>query len=423
VVRHPGRGGFRYDTSLQSFTTDDGLTSNGVMCVVEDRAGELWFGTWEGVCRFDGEQFIPFEPLAGKNVWSMLEDRYGMLWFGAMDQEEKSCVGRYDGRDFTAWGGKDGLAHYLVTCMAEDRDGRVWFGTDKGVDGYASEKFTPLDVAAQPLEHVKALLVDRQGYLWLGHALDTNKICRFDGRRLEVIAQGDNEVGLGVWTILEDRQGRIWFGTLGQGVYCHDGTHLTRFSTAAGLSHDWVHAILEDRHGTLWFGTFGGGVSLFDGQVFQTLSQRDGLPHDTVQSLIEDRHGAIWIGTEGVVARYRPQTLPPKVGVLSGGKQDFIGVSPPVQQAQTQLQQVATTDWNVLIRGETGTGKGMAARSLNQISPRRDHALIEINCSAIPEGLVESELFGHERGAFTGAVSRQLGKVELLPAARSFWTK
>jgi transcriptional regulator with GAF, ATPase, and Fis domain len=97
----------------------------------------------------------------------------------------------------------------------------------------------------------------------------------------------------------------------------------------------------------------------------------------------------------------------------TGQASEFVGESAALRQAQAHLAQVATTEETVLILGETGTGKGLAARNVHKLSKRNTGPFIQINCGAIPEGLVESELFGHEKGAFTGATHRKLGKVEL----------
>ena len=91
----------------------------------------------------------------------------------------------------------------------------------------------------------------------------------------------------------------------------------------------------------------------------------------------------------------------------------LIGGSPALQQVRQRIAQVAGTDATVLITGETGTGKEVVARALHQASPRHSRALVKINCAALPAQLIESELFGHEKGAFTGAVERRIGKFEL----------
>jgi hypothetical protein len=93
---------------------------------------------------------------------------------------------------------------------------------------------------------------------------------------------------------------------------------------------------------------------------------------------------------------------------------DFVGDSTALRHTRTQLAQVAPARETVLILGETGTGKGLAARAVHSLSPRKDGPFIQVNCGAIPRDLIESELFSHERGAFTGAVSRKMGKKELL---------
>jgi len=94
-------------------------------------------------------------------------------------------------------------------------------------------------------------------------------------------------------------------------------------------------------------------------------------------------------------------------------REEPIGVSGAFARVLQQVAQVGPTDATVLITGETGTGKELIARRLHAVSARRQHALVVVNCAALPANLVESELFGHERGAFTGALQRRLGRFEL----------
>ncbi|MDQ2974586.1 MAG: sigma-54 dependent transcriptional regulator [Acidobacteriota bacterium] len=92
---------------------------------------------------------------------------------------------------------------------------------------------------------------------------------------------------------------------------------------------------------------------------------------------------------------------------------ELVGSSAPMREIYSLIEQVASSSASVLITGDSGTGKELVARTIHQLSPRRDKPFIGINCSAIPESLMESELFGHEKGAFTGAASRRAGCFEL----------
>jgi formate hydrogenlyase transcriptional activator len=93
--------------------------------------------------------------------------------------------------------------------------------------------------------------------------------------------------------------------------------------------------------------------------------------------------------------------------------EEIVGESPALQHVLTQVNTVAPLDATVLILGETGTGKELIARAIHRMSSRKDASFIKLNCAAIPTGLLESELFGHEKGAFTGAVSSKIGRLEL----------
>jgi transcriptional regulator with PAS, ATPase and Fis domain len=92
---------------------------------------------------------------------------------------------------------------------------------------------------------------------------------------------------------------------------------------------------------------------------------------------------------------------------------DIVGQSPAMQKIFRMIEKVAGSDTTIMLNGETGTGKGMIARAIHESSPRRGKPLVQINCGATPEGLLESEFFGYRRGAFTGAVADKPGKFEM----------
>ncbi len=93
--------------------------------------------------------------------------------------------------------------------------------------------------------------------------------------------------------------------------------------------------------------------------------------------------------------------------------EDILGDSQPLKAVLYQIEQVAPTETTVLIQGETGTGKELIARALHNLSVRKERTLVKVNCAALPSNLIESELFGHEKGSFTGAISRRIGRFEL----------
>ena len=134
------------------------------------------------------------------------------------------------------------------------------------------------------------------------------------------------------------------------------------------------------------------------------LSQDVDMLSSVATSLAPHLEGGGDVGRDGVIARgserapIRPRGL--------------IGRSKALQEVMAQLGQVAPTQTTVLLLGESGTGKELAAEALHTHGPRANGPFVKVNCAALPEGLVESELFGHERGAFTGAVGRRLGRFE-----------
>jgi PAS domain S-box-containing protein len=100
--------------------------------------------------------------------------------------------------------------------------------------------------------------------------------------------------------------------------------------------------------------------------------------------------------------------------------EELIGQSPPLRKVLRNVEKVAPTDSTVLLTGETGTGKELIARAIHSLSQRKAQSFVKVNCASIPSGLIESELFGHEKGAFTGALARRIGRFELADGGTIF---
>ena len=111
--------------------------------------------------------------------------------------------------------------------------------------------------------------------------------------------------------------------------------------------------------------------------------------------------------------RDRQENIDEEVGEVTHHFEEIVGSSPALKRMMAQVEVVAPTDATVLILGETGTGKELVARAIHRMSPRRNLPFISLNCAAIPTGLLESELFGYERGAFTGALGQKIGRFEM----------
>jgi formate hydrogenlyase transcriptional activator len=129
-----------------------------------------------------------------------------------------------------------------------------------------------------------------------------------------------------------------------------------------------------------------------------------------LQELWNARSGAVEVASIYEVNRIRSDIRTPKD---ENAFNEIIGSSPALKFVLTEVERVATTDSTVLVLGETGTGKELIARAIHNLSTRRGCPFVKVNCAAIPFDLLESELFGHERGAFTGAIAQKMGRFEM----------
>jgi DNA-binding NtrC family response regulator len=149
-------------------------------------------------------------------------------------------------------------------------------------------------------------------------------------------------------------------------------------------------------------------------------AMKDGA-HDFLQKPVDSNHLLLLVGRALEQARLRTENiLLREEWSTRYGFPRIIGESEAIKQAVAETQRVAQTEATVLLLGESGTGKELFARAVHHLSNRREKPFVAINCAAIPETLIENELFGHERGSFTGASDRRLGKFELASGGTVF---
>jgi transcriptional regulator with PAS, ATPase and Fis domain len=146
-------------------------------------------------------------------------------------------------------------------------------------------------------------------------------------------------------------------------------------------------------------------ISARTDELQQEITERKRKERELQDSLAEIQRLQEQLQTENIYLREEIR--------LEHNFDEIIGQSEELRYVLSKVEQVAPTDTTVLIFGETGTGKELVARALHHASPRKDYPLVKVNCAALPAHLIESELFGHEKGAFTGAHTKQLGRFEL----------
>ena len=463
-----GRNGlFRYeDQQLKKIKTIAGLGERCVSAIAQDREGQFLFGCWEsGPIETKGELYVSplkiiyqrgeeFQTIFQDNekkdpfsrIGTVIAGRNGEVYFHLVHQNFSNndkgfgCWHPEEGLKF--YGIEEGLIDNDVNDLLLDRNGNLWIATLSGLscfDGSTFSIFTTED--GLPSNRIRCLFEDSQGHLWLG---TDGGVVHYDGRFFQTIKSP--HIGP-VCQILEDRDGAFWFGTVQNSLVRYRQQKNLPQIRLIQVVADQVYEDLEK----VIVSTAGQQVIFeYKGMSFST------HPRDMLYVYRLNGYESDWRpATRKMRAHY--QDLPPgdytfqvraidrdlnyseiaqarlsvemdpRISALTSvlnstddlGK-GFIGQSAVMHEFLIQLRKAASTDLTILIMGETGVGKGLAARVLHALSAHCDGPFIRINCGALPETLIDSELFGHERGAFTSAVSRKLGKVELAKGGTLF---
>ena len=407
------------------------------LCV--DPTGQLWVGTSNGRFGYiEQDRFVPLKERLPPQCRAMMPGSEGVLWIGTaggspalhyMDRAHRLHACDLDGLE--------GVSTVNAVC---EHEGLLWVGTDSGlfsVDLQSRKVRRFTTDQGLPANCILSLGTDRQGRLWMGTsgggALNRHV------EAFHCIHLGESPPEREVHAILSDSQGRLWFGTAwGLTMYrphqvppgivirqfvegrLREAPDAVSFPKDAAEMEVYFQGIRFriDREPMLYSHRLVGHGPEAEWSEFTPASRASyrGLPVgeyrfevrtcDPEGMVSEAAHLQVRVvpGTDSVGLR-GPDPEPSSAARVSGH-------SPTIAGILSQLRRVAETDMTLLLRGETGTGKGLVAREVHELSPRRRQALVHVNCGSLTSALVESELFGHEQGAFTGAVRRKSGLFE-----------
>ena len=414
--------------------------------LAEDGEGRIWFGSrlGKGFGYYDGESVRYFAPGEGAAypawVGAMEIDEHGAVLIGSGSPHDWDGICRFNGESFDRHGEATGAP---VHAVMEDREGRLWIGTNEGVscdDGEYVVTYTQED--GLPCEIITVLYQSEDGRLWIG--TEGGGVCCYDGMVFQTLQLSERPDCNVIRAICEDADGALWFGT--QGGLIHYRPRVVQPTidltevVADEVYDDPVELQISNTVGRVSF-RFRGRSPLDRSRCLVYRYRLDGFDKDWRQTnLGEAEYPQLRSGdyefTVQTVDRDMNYSEPaivklavvedPRIHALNEALRgealqgEFIGESAAMKDVKRQIQEVAWTDLTVLVLGETGTGKGLAARGIHEASERRDGPFIHVQCGGLQEGLVDSELFGHERGAFTSAIARRLGKFELADGGTIF---
>ena len=422
------------------------LRRHRVDSLVEDGAGGIWaassFGA--GVAHFrspndlvcysaDQENAVP------ARVSAMAIGPEGSIFFGSADPQDGLGVVEFDGQTFSS---VEGVAVSLISAMCFDRDGRMWLGSEEGLTVYDSDFVTSFGIEdGLTSELVTSLFCDRAGRLWIG--TEGGGVCVYDGSIFQSMGF-ERPLCNTVNDICEDESGALWLAT--------NGGLIRRVLRSSDVTVDIAEVVADSTYLHPEEVQFPDTVGRFT--ISLAGSSAADRPRDLVYRFKLEGYEADWRQTRDAAVsypkleagdyrflaqaidrdlNYSPPTelaisvvSDPRIDALNqalrseGVQGELVGDSRAMKEVIQQITEVAWTDLTVLVLGETGTGKGLAARQIHDLSERREKPFIHVNCGSVQESLIDSELFGHERGAFTGSIARRIGKFELAQGGTIF---
>jgi DNA-binding NtrC family response regulator/ligand-binding sensor domain-containing protein len=343
------------DLIFEQIFLDQGLSQSIVKCILQDEKGFMYFGTEDGLNRYDGYKFtvIRNDPenlnsISYNDINTIYQDHLGNIWIGTFNaglnkyDPDNNKVTRfiYDPNNINT------ISHNNINAIIEDNDGAIWIGTDNGLnkiflEGTTKENYTIAryyNNANNPNSlgnnAVHAIQQDKFGIVWVGTEGGLDKLIPDQQNPGNIIfkhysynASDPNSLSNNfIRTIYEDAQGILWIGTDSGLNMLYEDKEEVKFvvykhnsSDIYSISHNQIYAVCQDQTGLLWIGTNGGGINLFNTEskrftryVHDPQDKRS-LSYNEIRSLYRDRSGIMWIGTYGG-----------GIDKVSGDKQKFL---------------------------------------------------------------------------------------------------
>lgn len=445
-----------HEKSVKLFTSKEGLPSNNVLSLTKDNDANIIIGTSHGLAILspEGELKEINSDFYNDIFVDVFVDSECRLWAGTNNglhllvKHEDNYVLR------SVFFIGDGLASNEFTrssTIVETEDGRIWFGTYGGLSVY--------DPSEEPTNLVKPMCYITYVALNDDSRADLNKsefVFSYTENKIKFGIQAPsffNEANIKFeyylhpiekpWTNVTNSR-EITYSFLNPGSY----TFYTRMTNAFGVQSDvqeFTFVIKPPFWKTTFFYFLLAVLIAISGYlVHYYRSRKIRLNNIKLEKLVNIKTSELQESKDKITQQYKQLLLAQEQLVeksklekayaeisllkdrltieniylkekqgISAEIDSIVGKSDAMQDIREQIIEVADTETTVLISGETGTGKNLAAAAIHFLSRRKNHALISVNCAAIPSGLIESELFGHEKGAFTGAHDQHIGKFEL----------
>ena len=411
-----------------------------IVGLCQDKEGRLWVCTRHGLLGYiEEDRFAPLKERLSRPSRTLMQDNEGVLWIGTGEGSPAlHCKDRAHRLHSSDFAGLEEATRVNALCEYE---GLLWVGTIGGLFSVYRRSGRVRRYTVEeglPTNSILSLGTDRQGRLWIG--TNGGGALHFNGEAFHPAYIGRSLPENQVHAILCDRQGRLWFGTRGglllcpprpgpPGIVIRQAVEGRLLEAPEAVSFPKDTAEVEIHFQGIRFRTgdepmlyshrlAGGGLAgawseftpankvsyreLAAGDYRFEVRTRD--PQGMLSEIAHLQVRVVPDPDGEVLKRPEPERQPPVEAVSRYG--------PTITRLLSQLGRVAGTDMTVLLRGETGTGKGLLAREIHDLSPRRRQAFVHVNCGSLTSTLVESELFGHEQGAFTGAVRRKIGLFE-----------